>query len=116
MKVLVTGGTGVVGYSTVGELVRRGHSVRLLSRNATEDVAQWIDGGEPWPASVSERGRIRGSEDGCDIVLHIAGIVAEEPPEITFDSVNVAGTSNMLSEAERAGVGRFIYVSSLGAD
>ena len=40
MKVLVTGGTGVVGKSAVEELVRRGHSVRLLSRSAKEDVAQ----------------------------------------------------------------------------
>jgi nucleoside-diphosphate-sugar epimerase len=30
--------------------------------------------------------------------------------------VNVDGTRNMLRETERAGVGRFIYVSSLGAD
>ncbi|MEO8193018.1 MAG: NmrA family NAD(P)-binding protein [Gemmatimonadales bacterium] len=34
MKVLVTGGTGVVGQAAVTELVRRGHSVRLLTRNA----------------------------------------------------------------------------------
>lgn len=116
MKVLVTGGTGVVGQSTVGELVRRGHTVRLLSRNAKEDVAQWIEGVEPWPASVSDPDNIRGSGDGCDVVVHLAGIVAEEPPEITFEKVNVEGTSNMLSEADRAGVGRFIYLSSLGAD
>lgn len=116
MKVLVTGGTGVVGQSTVSELIKRGHSVRLLSRNATEDVAQWKQGVEPWPASVSDPNRIRGSADGCDIVVHVAGIVAEDPPDVTFKSVNVDGTGNMLSEAERAGVGRFIYVSSLGAD
>ena len=116
MKVLVTGGTGVVGQSAVGELIRRGHTVRLLSRNATEDIVQWKDGVEAWPASVSDPETIRGSGEGCDVVVHVAGIVDEAPPEITFDSVNVAGTSNMLSEAERAGVGRFIYLSSLGAD
>ena len=116
MKVLVTGGTGVVGSGAVSELVRRGHAVRLLSRNAREDVAQWGERVEPWPASVSEPERLKGSADGCDVVLHVAGIVAESPPEVTFQSVNVDGTRNMLREAERAGVGRFIYVSSLGAD
>jgi uncharacterized protein YbjT (DUF2867 family) len=116
MKVLVTGGTGVVGQAAVSELVRRGHSVRLLSRNALEDVAQWGEKVEPWPASVSEPERLKGSADGCDVVLHVAGIVAEFPPEVTFQSVNVDGTGNMVRETERAGVGRFIYVSSLGAD
>ena len=38
MKVLVTGGTGVVGQAAVTELLKDGHTVRLLSRNAMEDV------------------------------------------------------------------------------
>jgi NADH dehydrogenase len=116
MRVLVTGGTGVVGEAAVTELTRRGHSVRLLSRNALEDAAQWSDKVEPWPASVSEVDKLTGSADGCDLVLHVAGIVAEEPPDVTFDDVNVEGTRNMVREAERAKAGRFIYVSSLGAD
>jgi NADH dehydrogenase len=49
------------------------------------------------------------------VVLHVAGIVAESP-DATFDSVNVQGTQNIVAEAERARVGRLIYVSSLGAD
>jgi NADH dehydrogenase len=116
MRVLVTGGTGVVGQSAVTELVRRGHQVRLLSRNAVEDSAQWPEVVEPWPASLTDPERIRGSADGCDVVLHVAGIVAEDPPEVTFENVNVAGTANAIAEAERARAGRFIYVSSLGAD
>jgi NADH dehydrogenase len=35
---------------------------------------------------------------------------------VTFTGVNVDGTRNIIREAERAGVGRFIYVSSLGAE
>lgn len=116
MKVLVTGGTGVVGEASVTELVRRGHHVRLLSRGALQDSNQWADSVEPWPASVSERDKIRGAADGCDVVLHVAGIVAESPPDTTFQSVNVEGTRNIVAETERAGVGRLIYISSLGAD
>src|SRR5438046_252555 len=40
MKVLVTGGTGVVGLAAVAELVRLGQTVRVLSRNAEEDAQQ----------------------------------------------------------------------------
>ncbi len=115
MKVLVTGGTGVVGQSAVTELVKRGHSVRLLSRNADEDISRWGNSAEAWPGDVSDASNTHASADGCDLILHVAGIVAEAPPEITFKSVNVDGTRNILTEAERADVGRFIYVSSLGA-
>lgn len=118
--VLVTGGTGVVGEAAVGELVSRGHRVRLLSRNAVDDAKQWRSPEtalvEPWPASVSDPESLRGCADGVDVILHVAGIVAEDPPETTFQSVNVEGTRNLIREAERARVGRFIYVSSLGAD
>ena len=100
----------------MSELVRRGHSVRLLSRNALEDVARWADHVEAWPASITESEKIHLCADGCDLVLHVAGIVSESPPDQTFATVNVEGTRTMVREAERAGVGRFIYVSSLGAD
>ncbi len=116
MQILVTGGTGVVGAGAVGELIRRGHTVRLLSRHALADVEQWHSGVEPWPASITDRAGIAGSADGCDLVVHVAGIVSESPPDATFDTVNVAGTENMIAEAERVGVGRFIYLSSLGAE
>ncbi|HEX6575718.1 MAG TPA: NAD-dependent epimerase/dehydratase family protein [Gemmatimonadaceae bacterium] len=116
LSVLVTGGTGVVGQAAVTELLNRGHGVRLLSRNAREDTAQWGDRVEPWPASVSDVDKLRGAADGQDVILHVAGIVAEDPPKVTFQAVNVDGTRNLINEAERAGVGRFIYLSSLGAD
>lgn len=67
MKVLVTGGTGVVGQAVVTELCRSGHAVRLLSRNATADAARWGDGVEAWPASVTDPTKIRGSAEGCDL-------------------------------------------------
>ena len=116
MKVLVTGGTGVVGLAAVDALVGRGHEVRLFSRHADDDAPQWPDGVEAWPGSIDDAASVEGSADGCDAVLHCAGIVDESPPEITFEAVNVEGTWNVVREAERAGVGRLVYVSSLGAD
>ncbi|HEX8272287.1 MAG TPA: DUF1990 family protein [Longimicrobiaceae bacterium] len=116
MKVLVTGGTGVVGKSAVDHLLRRGHTVRLLSRHADEDARQWAEGVEPRAGDVGDPAALRGAADGCDAVLHVAGIVAESPPEVTFDKVNVQGTRNLVEEAARAGVRRFVYVSSLGAE
>jgi uncharacterized protein YbjT (DUF2867 family) len=116
MLVLVTGGTGVVGKPAVDHLLEAGHRVRLLSRNADDDVRLWKEGVEPFQASVSDAGSLRGAADGCDAVLHVAGTVREDPPEVTFEKVNVQGTRNLLAEARRASVSRFVYVSSLGAE
>jgi nucleoside-diphosphate-sugar epimerase len=116
MRVLVTGGTGVVGTSTVTALLQLGHSVRLLSRHAERDARQWSQGVAPVEGDIADPESIRGSGDGCDAVLHLAAIVAESPPETTFERVNVEGTRNVVREAERAGIQRFVYVSSLGAE
>jgi NADH dehydrogenase len=116
MKVLVTGGTGVVGRAAVSALLARGHTVRLLSRHAEADVAEWPRGVEAHEGSVTEPEALSGSGDGCDVVLHLVAVVRESPPDATFERVNVEGTRAMVREAERAGVPRFIYVSSLGAD
>lgn len=115
MRILVTGGTGVVGRSTVTALLQRGHVVQLLSRHAARDAEQWPHGVHPVPGNVADAASIAGAADGCDMVLHLTAIVDEHGSQ-TFERVNVGGTRNVLREAERAGVAKFIYVSSLGAD
>ncbi|HEX8170535.1 MAG TPA: NAD(P)H-binding protein [Thermoanaerobaculia bacterium] len=115
MKILVTGGTGVIGEGAIPELLARGHQVRLLSRHADEDAKQW-PGVEPFRGNVADAASLNGAASGCDAVLHIAGIVNEDPPKLTFQSVNVDGTQHMIDAARRAGVQRFVFVSSLGAD
>lgn len=115
MKVLVTGGTGVVGRAAVTALVERGHTVRLLSRNARRDAAQWGDAVEPWPGDVARNTGLEGSGEGCDAVLHVVGVVAA-PEGTTLEEINVEGTRRMLQEAQRSAVKKFVFVSSLGAD
>ena len=116
MKVLVTGGTGVIGDSVVRALHARNHTVRVLTRHAGRDQRWWPSGVDGWAGDVSDERTIRGSAAGCDVVIHIAGIAAEEPPHRTFQRVNVDGTRYVVLEAERSEVRKLIYVSSLGAD
>lgn len=115
MRILVTGGTGVIGAGVIPQLLRRAHAVRLLSRHAEEDAKQW-QRVEPFGGDISEPHSLHGAAGACDAIIHIAGIATEKPPELTFDKINVGGTRNIIDEAKRAGVRRFIYISSLGAD
>ena len=113
MKVLVTGGTGVVGKAAVDCLLHAGHTVRLLSRHADADARQWKAGVEPHTGDVGSESAILGAADGCDAVLHVAGIVSESPPDVTFQTVNVDGTRRLCREAVPVGVMRLIFGSSL---
>jgi uncharacterized protein YbjT (DUF2867 family) len=116
VRILVTGGTGVVGRAAITELLSRGHAVRLLSRGAEEDAGSFDGDVEPYPGDVGDASRVRGSAEGCDAVVHIVGIVEESPPERTFERINIGGTRNIVEECSRAGVGKLIFISSLGAD
>jgi uncharacterized protein YbjT (DUF2867 family) len=116
MKVLVTGGTGVVGTGAIPALLRAGHEVRLLSRHADTDVSSFPAGVESFAADLASSTDLGRALEGCACVLHIAGIVEEEPPEVTFEQVNVEGTRRLLTAARAAGSPRFLYLSSLGAE
>jgi uncharacterized protein YbjT (DUF2867 family) len=116
VKILVTGGTGVIGRAAVTALLARGHEVRLLSRGAEDEVAGWDGAVEAWPGDVGSVDDIHGAATDCEAVVHIVGIVAEAPPERTFERINVGGTRNIVAEAARAGSRRFLFISSLGAE
>lgn len=116
MKILVTGGTGVVGAAAIPALLGAGHEVRLLSRHAERDAPAFPPGVEPFTADIADPAPLRTAVGGCGCVLHIAGIVDEEPPDVTFEKINVEGTRHLVDAASRAGEPHFIYLSSLGAD
>ena len=114
MRVLVTGGSGVVGEAAVRALLARGHTVRLLARHAEDDARAWPERVEPFRGDVTDPGSITGAADGCDAVLHLVGSV--EGDEEQLRRLNVDGTRHVVAEAARAGAPHLVYVSSLGAE
>lgn len=112
----MTGGTGLVGSATVRALLTRGLRVRVLARAETGTDRTFLGGEVEFQrGNVGDALSMKGSAEGCDAIVHLAGVVRETESQ-TFQRINVDGTRNVLDEAARAGVTRVLYVSSLGAD
>jgi len=113
--ILVTGATGFVGRRVVGALVERGLSVRALvhSRRRASVLSAYdveiAEGDVLVPESLAR------ACEGVDAVVHLVAVIRESRGA-TFQKVNYQGTSNLLKATEEAGVGRFIYASTIGAD
>src|SRR5215510_9509458 len=106
MRVLVTGGSDGAGQAAVRALLARGHIVRLFGPKATDDARQWPYRVEAVCGDVSNADEVRGCAAGCDAVLHLAGIVTESSPDVTFARVNALATRHVVSEAARSNVPR----------
>lgn len=116
MRVLVVGGTGLVGTAVVRALRERGHTVRVVVRNPPATAADGIAGAEYIVGDVTDARSLRGSADGCAALVHVAGIAREISTVETFQAVNVEGTRHVLVEAHRANVPFVVFMSSLGAE
>ena len=120
LTVMVTGGTGFIGFHTVLELIRAGHAVRLLVRSP-EKLRRVFE-----PFGLGDLGFVEGDMtdaasvdralEGCDAVMHAAALVnshAKESARVLEN--NLRGTENVLGGAHRRGIGRMIQVSSTTA-
>jgi uncharacterized protein YbjT (DUF2867 family) len=106
----ITGGTGFVGDHLIRAAREAGWEIRALTRGwrPPEDGIDWVEGALDRPESLVKLCV------GADAVVHIAGLI-NAPDRAGFEAVNVAGTAAMIDAARRAGVRRFIHLSSLAA-
>lgn len=118
MKFLVTGGAGFIGSNIVEELLKRGHSVRVLDNFATgkrENLKEFNSDIDLMEGDIRSYHIVRQAVKNIEIILHQAALPSvprsiNDP--ITTNEVNVMGTLNILDAAKDAGVRRIIYASS----
>lgn len=111
MRIVVTGAGGFVGRALVDHLAADGHDVVPIARAplglANERVIDDI-GAADWPALLS----------GVDAVVHLAARVhmmrdMAADPLTEFRRVNTAGTRAIAEAGARAGVKRFLFLSTI---
>jgi UDP-glucose 4-epimerase len=112
MRILVTGGSGFIGSHVVDKLLEAGHEPRILDLvpSPHHDDVEAVLGDLRDPTVTRE------ALDGCEAVIHLAALadvdqVAKDPA--LTDSVNTRGTQIILEVARDAGVGRFVYASTI---
>ncbi|MBF0587669.1 MAG: complex I NDUFA9 subunit family protein [Magnetococcales bacterium] len=111
--ILITGCTGFVGSTLVPMLKAKGHIVTGLVRTPNKRR------GKPYPdipmmsGSIMDPTSLERTMKGVDTVIHLVGILLEEGTQ-SFEAVHHQGTRNVLEAAEKAGVKRYLHMSSLG--
>jgi nucleoside-diphosphate-sugar epimerase len=120
MKIAVTGGSGFIGHYILRHLATSGHSLRCWFRPSSdraglEDIAAAIE----WkPGELNDEQAADSLISGCDAVVHAAlyrpgaGFRGAEGDVVEFAERNVIGTLRLIEAARRAGVGRFVFIST----
>lgn len=113
MKIVIPGGFGFVGGRLGQRLASLGHDVVLGSRRARPAPA-WLREGGVVRTDWDDAGSLEAACAGADVVIHAVGLGARESaedPDAAF-RVNAGHVERMVDAAARAGVRRFMYLST----
>ena len=104
MKVLVTGGSSLLGRTVANLLVERGDEVACFQRRPSGSTAVDTLG------DIRDRDSVLRACAGFDAIVHLAALVAPRPEWDDAIAVIVTGTNHVLDAA--ADCGRLLHVSS----
>ncbi len=115
-KILVTGASGSLGRQLLYEMTNTGRNpIPLIRRDSN---CAYIDslGLEKRYADLRDRSALSAAVAGIDMIIHTAAWVNFRQDRLTqFTGVNTFGALNLYDAARRAGVRRFVQVSTIAA-
>ncbi|SDD80292.1 NAD-dependent 4,6-dehydratase LegB [Sporomusa acidovorans] len=122
-KILVTGADGFIGSHLTEELVRQGHEVRAFVFYNSFNSWGWLDYSEKsikdsldiFAGDIRDPHGVKTAMQGCDIVLHLAALIAipysYHSPDSYVDT-NIKGTLNILQAARELEVEKIVHTST----
>jgi dihydroflavonol-4-reductase len=114
MKALVTGATGFVGAAVARALLAEGWQVRALVRGGSDRRNIATLAVEQAVGDLTDPASLERALEGCEAAFHVAAdyrLWAPQPRELY--RTNVDGSRHLLDAAQRAGVRRIVYTSSV---
>jgi NAD dependent epimerase/dehydratase len=122
-KVLVTGADGFIGSHLTERLVALGADVRAFVYYNSFNSWGWLDEADPtikrrldvFPGDIRDPNGVRTAMQDCDVVLHLAALIAipysYHSPD-TYVDTNIKGTLNVVQAARDLGVERVVHTST----
>lgn len=114
MHVLVVGANGHIGRRLIKQMSHTSHQSRAMIRDP-EQASAMEELGAAYAIVADLEGDVRAAVEGCDAVIFAAGSGGHTGPEKT-DAVDRDGAIAVIDACRKAGVERFVMVSSMGAD
>lgn len=116
--VLLFGATGNLGKKIAEELVRRNHTTTAVVRNEKKAAEMKPIVHRVIVADVTSAGSLIGICTGSEVVVSALGksVSPNDRSKPSFNDVDLAANSTILTEAVKSGVKKFVYVSALHAE
>lgn len=113
-RILIAGSTGYLGSNIVELLLSEHIYFKAIARNKTKLFAMGLEESQVIEAQVTHPDELKGVCEGVDVVISCLGITRQQDG-LGYLDVDYQANLNLLEEAERAGVGKFIYISAFNA-
>lgn len=114
ITILIAGATGYLGSHIVDLMATQDRVFKALARNKRKLLAMGLSETQIIEAQVTQADEIKGVCDGVDVVISCLGITRQQDG-LSYQDVDYQANLNLLQEAERAGVRKFIYISAFNA-
>jgi uncharacterized protein YbjT (DUF2867 family) len=117
--VLVAGATGGLGRAVLCELKRRGYKTRALVRDAGRLGEARASADEIFVADATNRESLKGACEKVDMVFSSLGAplnLGLSKDRRAYEEIDYQANRNLLDEALKSGVSKFVYVSVFGAE
>jgi len=114
-KILLAGSTGYLGIYIAKELQQQSYFLKAIARNPKKLEQNNIKTNELLKAKLTDPDSIRDCCKDIDIVISTVGITKQKDG-LTYMDVDYQANMNLLKEAKKSGVKKFIYISVLNGD
>ncbi|MGV7235107.1 MAG: SDR family oxidoreductase [Nitrosomonadaceae bacterium] len=114
-RILLAGSTGYLGNYIAKELQNRSCFFRVIARNPGKLKQNDIEANEVLMAELTDPDSISECCKGIDVVISTVGITRQKDG-LTYMDVDYQANMNLLNEARKSGVKKFIYISVLNGE
>lgn len=113
-RILLVGATGYLGLHLVKQLLQANCNFIALARNKSKLLNSGVAEERIIEAQVTDPSSLTGVCNNIDMVISCLGITRQRDG-LTYQDVDYQANMNLLLEAEKAAVSKFIYVSAFNA-